>query len=200
MIQASYQRLGSIVLMGVIDKLTQPFYQVLYREVMGQYQSNAAELLYFQSGKPKLQNNFPCVGVELVARKDKWAALSHTKEIELNLEFTIAVKALTGQKSMIEDPNVPGDISETEHYVADLSELLLEILNEPLTLQYTLTKDQDGNPLNPPLQIFDSLAEEIQYGYLYNGALRIGKIPWFGSIIRLGPSGGSGFFNPPAPA
>lgn len=199
MIQPSYQRLGSIVMRGLIDKLTQPVYQVLYRKIMAEYQSNAPQQLFFQSGKPKIQGTFPCVGLEIVSRADEWGALSHTKDIKLSMEFTIAVKILSGQKLPTEEATMPGDINEVEHYIIALSELIYEIMNEPLTLQYTIEKDQDGVALNPSLKIYDSLAEEIQYGFLYNGALRIGKIPWFGKIMRLGPSGGSGFFNLPAP-
>ena len=199
MIQPNFQRLASIVIQGLIDKLTQPVYQVLYRKVMQEFQTNGPEQLFFQSGRPKINGTFPCVALEAVAREDKWGATSHTKEITIKLDFTVAVKDLVGQKPLPEDPTSPININQVEHYTIALAELMLEILNEPLTLQYTFDKDQDGNTLNPPLQVYDSLAESINYGFLYNGALRIAKIPWFGTIMRLGPSGSSGFFNPPAP-
>lgn len=183
MIPFSQPVLGILVRQAIVDLLSQPVYQMTYRKIMSEYQSNNDETLYFQSGKSKVNDNFPNIGFEAESRKDEWAALSFTKEISFQYSIYVAIKALTGATR-----DAKGQISETENYIIKLSEFVLEALNEPLAgLQYLITKDPDGNPINPPIKIYDSQAEGIQYGFLYNGALRIGKISWFGKIMRTGP-------------
>jgi len=196
-INSTIPRLGTTVAEGIIEKMTQPVYQVLYRKVMAEFSTNYPEQLFFSLGRPKIQGTFPCVGVEITRREDPWGAISHTKDVKVHLELIVAIKTGTGQKDLETPTGSIGDFSGTEKYIVALSELIYEILNEPLTLQYTISQHLDGSPVTPPLQVYDSKAELIDYGYLYNGALRIAKIPWFGSLMRLGPSGGSGFFNPP---
>jgi len=183
MIKYNFNRLGSLVMQSAIDLLSTPQYIVLTRKLISEFQTNGEQTLYFQSGKSKVNANFPNVGFEITSRKDEWAATSFTKDITFEYDLYVGIKALAGPKN-----DDIGEISQVEHYIIALSEFVLEALNEPLAgLQFLITKDLDGNPINPPIKIYDSLAEGIQYGYLYNGALRIGKINWHAKIMRTGP-------------
>jgi hypothetical protein len=186
MIPYNFNKLGILVRAAIIQLLNAPVYQTVYRKIISSYQSNGGQTLYFHAGKSKVNDNFPNLGFEIESRKDEFVALSFTKEIEFNFSLYIAIKVLQGP--VREGNEGPGDISETENYVITLSEFILEALNEPdFGLQYLITQDSDGNPITPPIKIYDSRAEGIQYGFLYNGALRIGKISWWGKILRTGP-------------
>jgi len=187
MISANYPRISFLVGQKLIAVLSQEAYQVTYRKFIKEFQAVTAvnSQMYFEHGRAKVNGTFPNIGLEVQARRDTWAATSHTKDIEVSYDIYVAVKVLAGGKSIDE-----GAANPVEQYIITLAEFVLELLNEPqVALQYTITTDQDGDPLTTPLRIYDSLASEIQYGFLYNGAVRIGKIPWSGKIMRLGPSG-----------
>jgi hypothetical protein len=188
LIPTNFNKLGILVRAAIIGLLNQPSYQVSYRKIIQQYQSGGGQILFFRAGKSKVQDNFPNVGFEISNRKDDWAATSFTKDIEISYDIIVAVKALQGP---VREDNVDGSINFVEDYVITLSELILEILNEPIeALQYLITTEPDGTTPLPggPIKIYDSRAEGIQYGFLYNGALRTAKISWFGKIMRTGPS------------
>lgn len=186
MIKSSFNRLGTLVQNAIVEKLSQENYQVTFRRIMKEFQSNAPEKMFFRSGRAKLNDVFPNIGVEIQRRADKWAATSFTKDIQYEFTLFVAVKALEGPTK-----NSIGEINQVEDYCIALSEFVLEALNEPIdSLQYLLTENQDGKEIPIPIKIYDSLATTIQYGYLYNGALRIGSINWFAKVLRLGPDGG----------
>lgn len=140
------------------------------------------------TAKPRVDSTVPCLGIEIVKRADPWGATSHTKDIRIDYNIYVAIKADVGQKSTAQGRMVP-----TEDLIIELAEAVYELLNTPWTLQYVISSDLTGNPLENPIKIYDSKADSIIYSHLYSGALRIAIIPWYGSSLRLGPS------NPAAP-
>ena len=188
MIPLNFNKLGILVRKAIIDLLSQPAYTVNFRKIIALYQSNpSSQTLYFHAGKSKVNDNFPNLGFEIEDRKDDWTATSFTKDISIRYSLYLAIKALQGP--VREGNDGPGDISETENYVITMAEYITEILNEPDSgLQYLITTEPDGTTPLPggPIKIYDSRAEGIQYGFLYNGALRTAKISWFGKIMRTG--------------
>lgn len=185
MIKNSFNRLGLLVQQAIFDTLRQELYMVAYRKLIREYISNSSDMA-FQVGRVKVTDTFPCISIEAASRKDSWAAVSFTKDLEFRFDITVAVKVASGQEKIAE-----GLLNQTEAFVITLAEYVQEILNEPINaLQYELVDDQDGKALTQPLAIYDSLADGIQYGYLYNGALRSARVSWFGKIMRVGPTGG----------
>ncbi len=182
MIKASYPRLGLLVQKTLLELLSQEYYTVMFRKLMAEYQSQPPDRVYFHSGKSKLDSVFPNIGFEIQGRQDSWAALAYTKDIQYTFAVYVAVKALTGAA-----PTAEGKLNEVEAYLISLAEFVFEALNEPLeALQYAITEDQDGKPLRETIKIYDSMASTIQYGFLYNGALRTAQINWTGHVMRLG--------------
>lgn len=186
MIRSRFPRMATLVAMKIRETLALPAYQVTYRKIMAEFQEKVPDVMYFRSGRAKVNDIFPQIGIEVETEKETWAATSYTKDFEFDFSLYVAVKAASGIKPNDQD----GQINEVENYIIALAEFTKEVLNEPLAaLQYTITADQDGNPIDPQLKIYDSKAESIRYGYLYNGAIRIGQISWFGKIMRVGVSG-----------
>ena len=187
MISANFTRTGLLVGNAVLELLSQEAYQVTFRKLIAEFQSVPAGTpqMYFQYGRSKVNGTFPNIGLEIQTRRDTWAATNSTKDLEFAYDITVAVKVLG-----LSDPTIVGEQHPIEQYIITLAEFVYEILNEPgAALQYTITKDQDGVDLAMPLRVYDSWASDIQYGFLYNGALRTAKIPWSGKLMRLGPSG-----------
>lgn len=187
MIRVSYPRLGLLVGKALLEILSQEAYQVTYRKLIREFQTQTptSERMYFQQGRSKVDDSFPSISLEIKQRQDAFAATDYTKELTFRFDITVAVKALSAIKA-----TSTGETNQVEQYIITLAEFVLEVLNEPLAaLQYTVTTDQEGAALAVPFKIYDSLADTIDYGHLYNGALRIAKISWQGKILRLGPAG-----------
>ncbi len=176
-------RQAALTKLGSVDSIA------LFDSISAKYQSNTKGVT-FQVGKAKLESAFPNIGIEIISRQDPFAALNHTKDITIRYSITVALKTLPANNK--QDDKFK---SIMEDYLIEMAELAFEILNLPGTLQYTLTQDDDGNALQPPIKIYDSRADSITYGTLYNGALRIATIQWWAKAISLGPITYGGDYN-----
>lgn len=159
---------------------------------MVEYQGQEApESPYFQSGRSKVNDIFPNIGFEPRTRSEEWAATSHGKDIKIEIDIFIGVKALVGPK-----PTLIGEQNPIEDYISDMSDLCMEILNEPGTLQYDILNGLDGQPLVEPIRIYDSMCSRVQFSNPYNGALWMAQLSWWGKYLRLGTSIGGGGYTP----
>lgn len=185
MIKSSFNRLGLLVQQAIYAQLRQEYNVVQYRKLIAEYTS-AGGSINFQVGRTKQTDVFPAISIEADSRRDEWAATNYTKDITYRFKLTVAVKTVSGEVKTGD-----GSLNQVEAFSITLAEFTQEILNEPIAaLQYDITQDQDGNNLVLPVRIYDSLASDIAYSYLYNGALRSAQISWMGKIMRVGPCGG----------
>jgi hypothetical protein len=180
MITSNFLRLGIIVRNAVMSNLRAPKNRIEYNAIIKNYES-APKQICFRQGKVKVDSEFPFIGFEIIRRQDPFAATNHTRDTKLEYEITVALKAVGGGEEWTK---------AVEDYIIELAEYTYLILNDPAALQFTISTNSDGVALTRPVKVYDSGAEDLQYSYLYTGALRIAKISWFAKSMFLGPSGG----------
>jgi len=186
MIQKHFLRYGILMRQVAFDKLSTVNSTKLFNGILSKYLTKAAGAkgMSLAVGKPKVDSTTPSISMEILNRSEPWGAINHTKDITVEYNIYVSIKADVAQK-----PQSDWRVNPTEDLIIELCEAVVEILNEPRTLSYLIQTDIDGTALPEPFKVYDSHAERIQYSWLYNGALRIGLIPWFGKTLVLGPTG-----------
>jgi hypothetical protein len=175
----------------MMAKLNTPAYNTQYRKIIMKYEDGDGSLL-LQAGRPKQQSHFPSIGFEIMERRKTWAATNYTRDLEFQYKVYVSIKNILTirEPDALEAEQVGDSVVESENYIIELSEYVEECMNEVLTQTFEITHDDQGTILDPPTVVYDSGSGSIQYGFLYNQALRIGVIDFFAKIMLSGPSGG----------
>lgn len=163
------------VMNALYNRLSSPDTIALFDAVTREFQSNVSTT-YVRKGRAKVQDTYPCIALEIGSKKEEWGAINYTKDITVNVDIYGMIKVSGGAAS--EKLSLA-----TEDYIIKFGDLLHGILNERGKQQYN---DIDGKGA----KIYDSFSSEAAYTYLYQGAVRAVKIPWFAKLwLRGSPPG-----------
>ena len=192
MIQKDFLRVAILVRNAVQQRLQSPMYQDVFSAITADYQSNE-EGIHIRAGRAKLEDKYPTISLEADRYENEWIATNYTNDVTVRLNLMVMVKAYASVTGEL-DP-----VQVTEDLTMELSEACLRMLNEPTQSTYQIIQNTNGTNLIEPLQVYNSYADSIQYGTLYQGAVRIATIPWWGKLVFFGPidiPGQGSEFNP----
>lgn len=159
------------VMAALENRLKEPENLAVFDGIIQEFQSNA-DNVYVRRGRAKVQDKYPCIGIEVVNRAEPWGAINYTKDVTVNVDVYGMLKVTGGQAS--------DKISlAVEDYISKFGDALHGILNERNKLQY---HNIDGQGMT----IYDSYAEQADYTWLYQGAVRAVKLRWFGRLWLFG--------------
>lgn len=152
-------------------RLSNPDTIALFDVVTKKYQSNV-DTTYVRKGRAKVQDKYPCIALEIGSKVEEWGAINYTKDITVNVDIYGMLKISGGASS--EKLSLA-----TEDYIIEFGETLHGILNERGKQQYDNIDGKGG-------KIYDSFSHDASYTYLYQGAVRAVKIPWFAKLWLFG--------------
>ena len=167
------------VIEALQNRLNEPANLAVFDAIVQEFQSNA-ENVYIRRGRAKVQDKFPCVALEIANKSEPWGAIHFTKDITVNIDVYGMIKVTGGQQS--------DKISlAVEDYIIKFGETLHGLLNERARLQYPNLPGLAGGA------IYDSYAEQCDYTWLYQGAVRAVKLRWWGKLWLSGNPPGTSF-------
>lgn len=158
-LNAVAERLSLQSNLAIFDTITRDYQSMT---VDGKYPS-----MYVLVGRAKTKDRFPVICVELASETSVMEALQFTRDVRVRLNIMVLVKVPGGE--------IHPATEELERYIARLAGAVNSILIMPGNLVYN-DIDKFGT------RIYDSHTEGIEYGYLYNGALRAAQFQWEGRI------------------
>lgn len=155
------------VMQALESRLNDPNVLALFDAIRLEFQSNG-DPTYVRRGRAKVQDGYPCIALEVLGKKEVWGAINYTKDMTVNVDVYAMIKTTGGKASEKLSLAV-------EDYIIKFGETLQGILNERGKQQYA---NIDGKGA----AIYDSFAGDASYSYMYQGAIRAVKIPWFAKL------------------
>ena len=124
-------------------------------------------------GKPVKEDFFPCIAIEMLGEDDPWFSGGYTREVRVDLWVNVCMKAAGSATAH--------PVTERrEVFIGKLAAVAKGLLSQPQHLQSPFVTARGDFK-------FDSKSGRIEYGYMYDGAVRVARFQWFASFIT-GPT------------